>query len=372
MEDKVITIVSCPYSRAHLIKGQLEAEGIECFLTNINLVQPDIATGVNVRIHKSDENRAYNIIEDMKDNFGNAKMKAVQQLRDIRRILVPVDFSAFSLSAIDYAIGLAQILKAEVKLFYSYYNPVVGSDPNLDGQINTLQLDNVINDLAFQAKKQMKNLKSEVQKRIQLQNLSNVKLSYTLDVGSPAEVILHQISKYNPGIVIMGTKGQGKSSYNILGSVTQKIIEKAKIPVLTIPENSKFKGIDFENKVMFATNFDPADFKSLRKLMTLVRPFNMNINFVHFSSDETYKLDETRMNRLKEHFLKEYSEHDITCDNIVSTNIVEAMQKYIENNQIDLIALTTHKRGMIEKLFNPSLAKKMLFHSNIPLLVFHS
>ena len=372
MEDKVITILSCTYSRAQLIIGQLEANGIECFLTHVNLVQPDIASGVNVRIHSSDEERAYSIIEDIKDNFGEAKMKAIEQLRDIRRILVPVDFSEFSLVAIDYAIGLAQVLKSEVKLFYSYYNPVIGSDPGLDGQALTLQMDTVIDDLAFEAKKQMKKLKSEVQKRIQLQNLSNVKLSYTLDVGAPAEVILHQIKKYNPGIVIMGTKGRGESSYNLLGSVTQKIIKKAKIPVLTIPENSKFKGIDFENKVMFATNFDPADFKSLRKLMTLIRPFNMSINFVHFSRDETFKLDEAKMKRLKDYFLKEYSEYEITCDNVVSTNIVEGMQKYIENNKIDLIALTTHKRGMIEKLFNPSLAKKMLFHSNIPLLVFHS
>jgi hypothetical protein len=63
MEDKVITIISCPYSRAHLIKGQLEAEGIECFLSNINLVQPDIASGVDVNINKEDASRAYEIIE---------------------------------------------------------------------------------------------------------------------------------------------------------------------------------------------------------------------------------------------------------------------------------------------------------------------
>jgi len=372
MEDKVITIIRCPYSRAHLIKGQLEAEGIECFLSNINLVQPDIATGVNVKINKSDADRAYTIIENMKDNFGVDKLKAVKKLRDIRRILVPVDFSEFSLVAIDYAIGLAQILKAEVKLFYSYYNPVIDSDPNLDGQAYTLQMDSVISNLATEAKLQMKNLKSEVQKRIQLQNLSNVKLSYTLDTGSPDEVILHQINKYKPGIVIMGTKGRGESSYSILGSVTQKIIKNAEIPVLTIPEKSKFKGIDFENKVMFATNFDSSDFKSLRKLMTLVRPFNMNINFVHFSSEESLTLDQAKMDRLRKHFLKEYQDYKISCDTVVNENIVEGMQEYIAENKIDLIALTTHKRGMIEKLFNLSLAKKMLFHSNIPLLVFHS
>lgn len=372
MEDKVITIVRCPYARALLIQGQLEAEGIECYLTNINLVQPDIATGVNVRINKSEASKAYTLIEEMKDKFGTDKLKAVKKLRNIRRILVPIDFSEFSLVAIDYAIGLARILKAEVKLFYSYYNPVMGSDPTLDTQAYTIQMDSVIDSLAQKARQKMNLLKSEIQNRIQQNSLSRVKLSYTLDTGSPADVILHQINKYNPGIIIMGTKGSGESSGNVFGSVTQKIIEKAKIPVLTIPEKSEFKGIDFENKVMFATNFSPSDFNSLRKLMMLVRPFDMSINFVHFSTDDSLKLDLTKMNHLKEHFSREYHEHNITCDTIVNTNIVEGMQHYIEENKIDLIALTTHKRGMIDKLFNPSLAKKMLFHSNIPLLVFHS
>ena len=95
MEDKVITIMSCPYARALLIQGQLEAEGIECYLKNINLIQPDIATGVKVRVNKSDADKAYTIIDSMKEKFGEGKMKAVKKLKDIRRILVPVDFSDF-------------------------------------------------------------------------------------------------------------------------------------------------------------------------------------------------------------------------------------------------------------------------------------
>ena len=47
--------------------------------------------------------------------------------------------------------------------------------------------------------------------------------------------------------------------------------------------------------------------------MTLVRPFDMSINIVHFSSDGTFKLDEAKMKRLKDHFLEEYSEYEITA-----------------------------------------------------------
>jgi nucleotide-binding universal stress UspA family protein len=53
-------------------------------------------------------------------------------------------------------------------------------------------------------------------------------------------------------------------------------------------------------------------------------------------------------------------------------DVFQGLEDYIDEKDIDMIALTTHKRGIIEKLFNPSLAKRMLFHTNIPLLVFHS
>jgi hypothetical protein len=39
---------------------------------------------------------------------------------------------------------------------------------------------------------------------------------------------------------------------------------------------------------------------------------------------------------------------------------------------VSAVSLTTHRRNLIEKLFYPSVAKKMFFHTRVPLLVFHS
>ena len=38
MEEKLITIVVLPYSKAHILKMRLAAEKIECDLENINLI----------------------------------------------------------------------------------------------------------------------------------------------------------------------------------------------------------------------------------------------------------------------------------------------------------------------------------------------
>ena len=126
------------------------------------------------------------------------------------------------------------------------------------------------------------------------------------------------------------------------------------------------------NSVLYASNFEDSDFRSLRKLMTLVRPFNMKIYCAHISLTESGPLEEAKMTSLKSHFEKEYQDYEVYCDIISHEDVVQGLEKYIDDKEIDLLALTTHKRGIIERFFNPSIAKEMLFHSHIPLLVFHS
>jgi nucleotide-binding universal stress UspA family protein len=56
----------------------------------------------------------------------------------------------------------------------------------------------------------------------------------------------------------------------------------------------------------------------------------------------------------------------------MGNNVLDTLESTIKNDPVDILALTTHKRGMISRLFNPSLARKMVFHAEIPLLVFHA
>jgi len=371
MEDRIITITTCPYSRAQLIKGRLEAGGIECFLSNINLVQPGIASGVNVKIQEKDANEAYRIIEEIKNLSGEDKLNTVEKLRSIRRILVPVDFSEHSLNACQFALGLANKLKAEVRLLYSYFNPLISSEPFMENTAYPIQLDHIIGDIEKEAREQMNNLKHKLQNDIESKGYSQVNIRSALDRGLPETVILNQIEKYDPGVVVMGTKGRGKSSLDYIGSVTKSIIQKSKVPVLSIPEKSIFSGFDYINRALYATNFDDSDFNSLRKLMTLVRPFEIKIFCVHITEGDEV-MSQVKMNGLKEHLNKEYPDFEIYCNMIRHEDVVQGIQDFIEKQEIDLLAFTTHKRGVIERLFNPGITRKMLFHTHIPFLVFHS
>ncbi|HRP54789.1 universal stress protein [Agriterribacter sp.] len=46
-----------------------------------------------------------------------------------------------------------------------------------------------------------------------------------------------------------------------------------------------------------------------------------------------------------------------------------AIEQYINTNGIKLLAMVTYQRSFFERLFYPSISKKMSYHTKIPLLV---
>ncbi|TNF40553.1 MAG: universal stress protein UspA, partial [Bacteroidetes bacterium] len=65
MEEKLITIVTLPYSTAYILKMQLEAENISCDLENINLIEGAASSTVRVKIMEKDIQKAVPILEEI-------------------------------------------------------------------------------------------------------------------------------------------------------------------------------------------------------------------------------------------------------------------------------------------------------------------
>jgi nucleotide-binding universal stress UspA family protein len=47
----------------------------------------------------------------------------------------------------------------------------------------------------------------------------------------------------------------------------------------------------------------------------------------------------------------------------------ESLEKFVAQNKIDLISLSSSRRNIFARMFNPGIARRMLFHSDTPLLV---
>ena len=198
-----------------------------------------------------------------------------------------------------------------------------------------------------------------------------MKFKHVLREGIPEEEIIRYSKKHNPSIVIMGTRGKSQKDVDLIGSVTAEIIERSRIPVLAIPEDTTMVNFDHIQNIAYATNFDDKDLIAFEKLMQLMKPFRFKMHFVHSEQKED-AWTEIKLKGIKEYFLKFYPEQEIEYHILHGSDLLTVFDKFISDNKIDVFSLTTHKRNIFTRLFNPSIARKMVFHSNTPMLVFHA
>lgn len=369
MENRCVTITTLNKSDAELFSKQLDSHSIENVLTDARAVKINEPDGIRVKVSEKDRKRALHLLEQFKNTYGIKECEQNIFSQEIERILVPVDFSEYSKNACEYAIGLARKLDSEIMLMHAYYFPLINSIDYGDGFSYMVNLNDTITEIAEKARSGLVSLYEELKAEIESKGYTNVKLNFVLANGNPIGEILDMYHKYRPNLIVMGTQGKTPSDKEQFGTVAVHTINETKVPVLTIPEVAKFMGIGRVN-ILYATNFDESDYVAIKKLMTLIYLFDVKIHFVHIGV-----LDEQsnrKIENLKEFFGNLYPGYDFVCSIIDSQNVPETLQSFISDRSIDIIAMTTHKRNFITRLIYPSMTKKMLFQTNIPMLVFHA
>lgn len=369
MENRFITIATLKNTDAELLKKQLAEKHMDCQLSKAKAVKANELDGYRIKVREKDRKRAIHILETFSKAYGIETIEGDTFSKEIERILVPVDFSENSKNACQYALGIAEKLEAEVMLMHSYFFPVINSIDYGEGLSYVVNINDTVTEIAQKAKENLLLLYNDLNKIIEENNYKNIKLNFTLTNGNPANEIINLYKKYRPDLIIMGTRGNTVEKKEHFGSVSATTIRETKVPVLAIPEVSKYRGIGRTN-ILYATNFDESDYKALKKLMTLIYLFDVKIYLVHIGERDNEKVG--KIEGMKAVFNNLYPGYELECHIIEDDNIIKPLETFITDKSIDIIAMTTHKRNFITRLFYPSMTKKVLFQTNTPLLVFHA
>ncbi len=279
------------------------------------------------------------------------------------KILIPVDFSDVSHNALEYGVSFAESIGADVTLFHSVSYP--GADPLAPAYDHsaTVAQSELINQREDVARKNMQEQVDQLKQRESLKGA----IDYVVAVGFPVDEIIRVTDENDYSFVVMGTKGESNFEDTILGSITSNVIRKSNKPVLAVPEGTSFNGI---NKIAFATNYDEGDKDAIHKLLEITQNFpDAQIKALHVRAED--ENDEQNANQLKEMIKNEPYGDRVTLDSVESDNVEEGINQYIEENNVDIVAMLMRNMGFIRRMFDPSLTRKMAFHTNVPLLVFH-
>ncbi|KUJ95837.1 MAG: hypothetical protein PWR24_1386 [Desulfonauticus sp.] len=143
-------------------------------------------------------------------------------MASIKKILCAVDFSDMSKKVADYAATLARALEGEVVVLY-----VAPSLSQYVGfHVPPASIETFVGEIVSGAEKTMEVFIQE--------NFESVSAQGIVKTGYAAEEILEVAEKEEVDLIVMGTHGRKGIDRILFGSVAEKVVKGAKMPVLTV------------------------------------------------------------------------------------------------------------------------------------------
>lgn len=272
----------------------------------------------------------------------------------MKKILVPIDFSADSINALEHAISFANIIDADVRMMHvkkskNFEMPFYFKDFNM---VVGKSLEDFMDILIEKYKSLLKN-----------------KLDYKIREGNVFKEITNQAKYDDAYLIIMGTHGASGFEELWIGSNAFRVVSNAPCPIITI-RNGYERNV-LKNIVM-PIDFSVATRQKVPFVTELARFFGATVHVLGVSeissSDVTAKI--TTYCTQVEEYLKEKG---VNCvkEILVGSNITDLTIEYAKKVDAELIAIMTDQLTNAAFWLGP-YAQQMVNHSSIPVLSIRS
>lgn len=155
---------------------------------------------------------------------------------NISKVLVPIDFSDYSKSALKYAVNFVKLFKAQLILIY-VVEPVIYPPDFSMGQIAIPSVDLEMD----------KRAEEELNKLAEQEIPTEIKVKSIVKTGKPFIEIIETASEQDADLIIIATHGHTGMEHILFGSTAEKVVRKAPCPVLTLRE--PIKGFLFKDEL---------------------------------------------------------------------------------------------------------------------------
>lgn len=375
LTDRLITVAIHTFERAHQLKEILEADGIGVTLGNVNLTNPSISAGVRVRIKESDLPQALRIIENIE--ILNPHLSPHSPGRHGGTILVPTDFSEKSLNAAMTAFRMAAALKVGVHLLHAFIDPtypsvsVIPLSPSatFDAPDELIAESKERHDLSEIALKGMREFEEKLREKIRSGVVPGVRFTSEITEGLPEDAIDKFSATHNNILTVMGSKGHQSASRDIMGSITAEVLDNSATSVLSIPAGAKRMSRDLPSNVLFFATATQDDIITLDTLYHLFPDTALHIT-IALSSTKIARRHDREMQGLLRYCRGTYPAYSFRLNALSESDPLADIDRLSSAGAQtpDMILVSNRRRNIFSRLFNPTLAHRLLFHTDIPLL----
>ncbi len=277
----------------------------------------------------------------------------------MKKILVPTDFSSCAVNALNFAVQTAKLYPVEINLLH-----VV----DISDRFYSDRLDLVRDELNTISEEADKNLN---QVKLSIAETESVVINTFLREGSIEDNILEMCEALEIDLVVMGTFGINGLQDRIWGSRTAGLTGQTKVPLMVVPYEYDWK---IPGKLLFATSHFEEDNNVFREIASLLQIFKATLDVVVFTDEDTADAAEflehgMNMAEYERKLKKRFNTQMLAAMHLSGHEFEDTLQDYIKSNDIDILAMVTYQRSLWDRVFHPSITRRMSYHTTIPLLV---
>jgi nucleotide-binding universal stress UspA family protein len=302
---------------------------------------------------------------------------------EIRRILCPIDFSDYSRRALDHAMAIARWYGSTVTALHVFSStPVVASYP---GPV-------VLEPIVLTAVGR-EELLAETKAFIDAEAVPGVRVEAVVQEGQAAAEIADMAISMNADLLVIGTHGRSGFERLLLGSVTEKVLRKARCPVLTVPRrlpDAVPAGAVLYKRILCPVDFSASSLHALKYATSLAQESDGQLTVLHVVSHEfenavdkanavaaeermtigdfRREREEALRRRLKDAVSRADTEY-CTADGIVTHGKPwNEILRIASERQSDLIVMGVQGRGAADLMFFGSTTQHVVRDATCPVL----
>jgi nucleotide-binding universal stress UspA family protein len=141
----------------------------------------------------------------------------------LKKVLVPTDFSESARNAVTYGVSFAKEYGAELVLLHVVENLTVGYASDLF----PVPMAEVFQEISGYAKAELAKLAEEARSR-------GISVREEVVQGKPSAEIVRFAAENAIDMIVLGTHGKGMLDQALFGSTTERVVRRAPCPVLTV------------------------------------------------------------------------------------------------------------------------------------------
>ena len=291
----------------------------------------------------------------------------------VRSILCPVDFSDFSVNAYDYARSLAWHYKARL-LLQHILDPFYISSSAYGG--NTASFEKSCRQLSTDAEQKLQRfVKRHAQTMIRPQCL--------VQDGSVPDLILSLAEAEAVNLIVMGTHGLRGIDRLMLGSVTEKVLRRARCPVLAVRSPAPLGSGSVRDpepvhlgKIILCSDFSDHAHRAAEYAVSMAKEYAAELVLLHVIENfrSARDLQIATIEALKQLNQSVSSEQCGGCNVSSLVRVGKPYQQIIQltlETQADVVILGVRGRGALDTALFGSTTYRVIELGSCPVLAVH-